>query len=473
MSVPIWQWSAVDTASKIEKREITSEEVVSHHVERMRAKNPALNAVVVDMGDQAIKDARAADTKLATGQDVGLLHGVPITIKENVDIAGRANPNGVPAMMSMMATEDSPVVSNLKKSGAIILGLTNTPEFSLRGFTDNPLHGLTLNPWDPEITCGGSSGGAASSLASGIGTLAHGNDIGGSLRWPAFCNGLATIRSTLGRVPVYNSSAPSERPLMAQLFSVQGPLGRSVADVRLGLEVMSQPDNRDPWYVPAPLQGPKPEGPIRVAKAIVPDDVEADPAILAMIDTAAEHLSNEGYVVEEVALPDLLECWQAWSDLLIGEVQIIQEKMFPAICSNDFMQVYGAYKAFSNPLDLESYMAAIAMRTRHLRKWMQFLEQYPVILCPLSAQQTFGAKADLEGDEAVINIFRNALRYIGVMNYLGLPAAAVPVGTVNGNPVGVQLVANRFREDIALNAAEAIERRAGIVLKELWARDDN
>ena len=128
---------------------------------------------------------------------------MPITIKENVDYEGRPNPNGVPAQMHLIAPSDSPVVRNLKNAGAIVIGLTNTPEFSFRGFTDNPLHGLTLNPWDPEITCGGSSGGAGSSVAAGIGTIAHGNDIGGSLRWPAHCNGIATIKPTQGRIPAY------------------------------------------------------------------------------------------------------------------------------------------------------------------------------------------------------------------------------------------------------------------------------
>lgn len=159
---------------------------------------PRLNAVVVDLGEDALKVAHAADEQRAKGGELGLLHGVPVTIKENVDFEGRPNFNGVPANKDLVAPSDSPVVRNLKKAGAIVLGLTNTPEFSFRGFTDNPLHGLTLNPWDPNITCGGSSGGAGSAVAAGIGTIAHGNDIGGSLRWPAHCNGVATIKPTQG-----------------------------------------------------------------------------------------------------------------------------------------------------------------------------------------------------------------------------------------------------------------------------------
>ena len=250
---PIWQWSALETAATIRSRAISSIEVTEAHTERMRAVNPKLNAVVVDLSEEALKAAKAADKARGKGAELGLLHGVPITIKENVDYEGRPNPNGVPTQMNIIAPSDAPVVRNLKKAGAIVIGLTNTPEFSFRGFTDNPLHGLTLNPWDPDITCGGSSGGAGAAVAAGIGTIAHGNDIGGSLRWPAHCNGVATIKPTQGRVPAYNQSAASERPMLAHLMSAQGPLARSVADVRLALEVMSQRDPRDSWWVPAPL----------------------------------------------------------------------------------------------------------------------------------------------------------------------------------------------------------------------------
>ena len=234
MAGPIWQSSAVDTAAAIRERRTTAEEVVVAHVERMPAINPSLNAVVVDLSAQAIEAARAADRAQADGAPLGKLHGVPVTIKINIDLEGQANSNGVLAFKENIAPGDSPVVANLKKAGALIIGMTNTPEFSMRGFTDNRLHGLTRNPWDSAITCGGSSGGAGASIAAGIGAIGHGNDIGGSLRWPAYCNGIATIKPTQGRIPAFNPSAPSERPLMAQFMSAQGPLAREVRDIRLG-----------------------------------------------------------------------------------------------------------------------------------------------------------------------------------------------------------------------------------------------
>ena len=243
---PVWQWAALQTAAAIRSGAISAVEVTQVHIARMRAVNPKLNAVVVDLSDEALKAAKAADRARAKGSDFGLLHGVPLTIKENVDYEGRSNPNGVPAQKNIIAPSDAPVVRNLKKAGAIVIGLTNTPEFSFRGFTDSPLHGLTLNPWDPGITCGGSSGGAGAAVAAGIGAIAHGNDIGGSLRWPAHCNGVATIKPTQGRIPAFNQSAAAERPLLAHLMSAQGPLARSVGVVRLALAVMSARAPRHP-----------------------------------------------------------------------------------------------------------------------------------------------------------------------------------------------------------------------------------
>ncbi len=297
MTAPIWQWSAVDTADAIKRGEVSAEAVARAHIERMRAVNPALNAVVVDLSEEAMTAARAADRAMASGAPLGALHGVPVTIKINIDVEGQANSNGVEGFKDNIAPGDSPVTANLRRAGAIILGMTNTPEFSMRAFTVNPLHGATRNPWDPMITPGGSSGGAAASVAAGIGAIAHGNDIGGSLRWPAYCNGVATIKPTQGRIPAFNPSATVERPLMAQFMSSQGPLAREVRDVRLGLAVMSERDPRDPWWVPAPLDGPALPRPIKVALARVPDDMETDPDVIAALRAAADHLANAGYEV--------------------------------------------------------------------------------------------------------------------------------------------------------------------------------
>ncbi|SDI08102.1 amidase family protein [Lutimaribacter saemankumensis] len=470
MDKPIWQLSATQTAAAIREGRLTSVEATEAHLARMDAVNPALNAVVLDMRDNALDTARAADAALKSGDIHGPLHGVPITVKQNVDVEGTPNINGVPANTGLIAPDDAPVTRNLRNAGAVILGQTNTPEFSMRAFTDNPVHGLTLNPWDDAITCGGSSGGAASAVAAGIGTLAHGNDIGGSLRWPAYCCGVATIRPTQGRIPAFNPSLAGERPFVAQLFSTQGPICRDVADTVLGLSVMAARDARDPLHVPMPMTGaPQPK---RVAMGKVYDDMHADTGILDIYAQAADHLRAAGYEVDEVDLPDVKGCWQAWTDLLFAEMCTLSEDAMRAAGSEDFNRVMDAYKAFSNPLDLKSYMLAQAQRLTHLRQWLSVLEDYPVILTPLMVQRTPGPRGDLDDADAVRRLMQDGARYLGIMNYLGLPSALVPVDTLDGHPVGVQLTATRFREDTALAAAQAIEDRAGTLLGRLWAKMD-
>ncbi|TYL87287.1 amidase family protein [Bradyrhizobium rifense] len=465
---PVWQWSAVDTASAIRSGAISAVETVEAHLERMHAVNPRLNAVVVDLGEDALKAAHAADKQRAKGGELGLLHGVPITIKENVDFEGRPNFNGVPANKDLVAPSDSPVVRNLKKAGAIVLGLTNTPEFSFRGFTDNPLHGLTLNPWDPNITCGGSSGGAGSAVAAGIGTIAHGNDIGGSLRWPAHCNGVATIKPTQGRIPAFNGSATAERPMLAHLMSAQGPLARHVGDVRLALEVMSQRDPRDPWWVPAPLTGPKPKGPIKVALAKIPEDMAVDPAVGAALRQAADHLERSGYRVSEVEVPDINGVWQTWCDIITNETVVMQEAGMLKVTTEDFHKAWGGMKAKASTLDLKAWMQATAARNGHIRAWQLFFEEYPVVLAPTTVKPTPGPRDDTVSAERVQEIFWGEIRFISAINVLGLPGAVVPVAVHDGKPIGVQLIAGRYREDLALDAAAAIEKRAGVLTHRLW-----
>ncbi|WP_063692791.1 amidase family protein [Bradyrhizobium stylosanthis] len=464
----VWQWSAVETAAAIRSGAISAVETVEAHLDRMRAVNPKLNAVVVDLGEEALKAAHAADKQRAKSGELGLLHGVPVTIKENVDYEGRPNFNGVPANKDLIAPSDAPVVRNLKKAGAIVIGLTNTPEFSFRGFTDNPLHGLTLNPWNPDITCGGSSGGAGSAVAAGIGTIAHGNDIGGSLRWPAHCNGVATIKPTQGRIPAFNGSATAERPMLAHLMSAQGPLARHVADVRLALEVMSQRDPRDPWWVPAPLVGARPKGPIKVALAKIPDDMAVDPSVAAALRQAADHLERSGYRVTEVEVPDINGVWQTWCDIITNETVVMQEAAMLKVTSEDFHKAWGGMKTKANVLDLKAWMQATAARNGHIRAWQLFFEEYPVVLAPTTVKPTPGPREDTVSAERVKEIFWGEIRFISAINVLGLPGAVVPVAVHDGKPIGVQLIAGRYREDLALDAAAAIEKRAGVLVHRLW-----
>ena len=257
---------------------------------------------------------------------------------------------------------------------------------------------------------------------------------------------------------------------MAQFMSAQGPLAREVRDVRLGLEVMSQRDIRDPWWVPVPLEGPPLAKPIKLALARIPDDMETDKEVLALLRIAADHLANAGYDVVETEVPDLGGTWKLWCDLIMTELSVLQEAQMREFGSADFAQTLDGFLKMATVLDGRGYMEAIAYRSRVLRNWLAFLELYPLILTPLSVKRTPVANADLGGDARVRSLYWNDLRFMSSINVLGLPAAVVPVGLVGGNPVGVQLISSRYREDVCMDAAAAIEAKVGVMAKRLWER---
>ena len=469
MTAPVWQWSAIATAAAIRNGKITAQEAVEAALERMAACNATVNAVTVDLSDEARQAARRADDTVASGTILGPLHGVPVTIKENVDQVGQATTNGVPAFAEVIAKTDSPVVANLRKAGAIIIGRTNTPEFSLRWFTDNPLRGETQNPWKEGITPGGSSGGAAAAVALGIGDIAHGNDLGGSLRYPAYACGLATIRPSFGRIPAYNPTGSEERPPSLQLMSVQGPIAREVRDVRLALAVMAQREARDPWGEPAPLEGPRLDAPIKVAVCKTPAGIACHEAVSQAIDAAANSLANAGYSVEAKDPPLMAEIAENWRTLLFTDTKVMSEAAFQQYGSDDINQVLGDYLAASNVRDLDEYIRALADRTRLLRSWSMFMEDYPLVLAPVSQVPPFLQGEDLQGPARVKEMLDEQSMLYGI-NLLGLPAAAVPTGLHDGVPMGVQIIGPRLREDLCLDAAEAVERGTGILSQQLWSR---
>ncbi|TNE40695.1 MAG: amidase [Alphaproteobacteria bacterium] len=465
----IWQWGAVKTAKAIREKKISAREAVEASLSRMAEVNASVNAVTADLSDKARIAADQADAILAAGGTPGLLHGVPVTIKENIDQIGESTPNGIPALNDVIADADSPVVSNLKKAGAIIIGRTNTPEFSLRWFTDNPLRGKTLNPWNRDVTPGGSSGGAAASVALGIGTMAHGNDLGGSLRYPAYACGVATIRPSLGRIAAYNPMGTDERPPMLQLMSVQGPIAREVKDVRLTLEVMAEYDPRDPWQTPAPIDGPRLEAPIRVALTKEPAGVPCHPTVASAINKAGHILEGAGYEVELVNPPLVTEIAETWRALLMTDTRVMNEDVMRKLGSDNFQKVLDGYFAATNTRDLKGYLQMFAGRTRLLRAWSEFMADYPLVVAPVSQVPAFAQDEDLKG-EARIRTMLDDQSMLYAVNLLGLPSAAVPTGLVDGLPSGVQIIGRRFREDTCLDAAQAIENSVGVLAKELWAR---
>jgi amidase len=463
----LWRWDAVDLAAAIRLRKVSSREAVDSVLARLAAVNPRINAVSLALAEAARAAADAADAAAKRGDALGPLHGVPVTIKENIDQQGLATVNGVAAFKGVIAPADSPVAANFRRAGAICVGRTSTPAFSLRYFTDNGVIGRTHNPWSRAHTPGGSSGGAASAVAAGIGPIAHGNDYGGSIRYPAYCCGVAGLRPSFGRVPAYNPSAAAERPPTAQLMSVQGPLARRVRDLRLALAVMALGDARDPWWVPAPLVGKAPKRPIKVALAPAPAGLSVDPAVREAVVKAGRALAEAGYAVEEAALPPVADVGERAFGAISFDVEHFMLASIREHADADGRRAIELYLEGGPRVAPADYAATLADRARLVRDWSLFLERYPVVVLPVSARPPMPHGADLVGPAETRAMIRDQSPLVA-FNFVGLPGVGVPVGTATaaeaprGLPLGVQVVAARFREDLALDAAEVIEARHGL-----------
>jgi amidase len=469
MSDVLWQASAVEIATGIRMKMISCSEVMQAVVKRIHAMNPKLNAIVVDLTEQALAEAAAADRALKSLADPGPLFGVPVTIKVNVDVEGQATTNGLPAFANLIAPDDSPLVRNLRRAGAIIVGRTNTPEVSMRVTTVNPLHGRTWNPWNPEASPGGSSGGAGAAAAAGFGPIHHGNDIGGSLRFPAFANGVTTLKPTPGRIPAFNPSAIIERGLLAQLTSVQGAIARTVADVRLATRVMAAGDSRDPVWVPAPFDGEPLSKPIRVAVTRNSYGYPMHAGINRLLDRTAAYLSDAGYEVVEADPPSIMEPARGWFSVLLTELKGTLGPIVEQHGSEEIRRIFGWCYEMGNLLDIDGFRAGLADRTRMMRAWNLFMDAHPLVLMPFLMRPLYSWNYDAQGFIQAKDLFDAAIYSYGI-NYLALPAGVVPIDLVEDLPAGVQIVGRRFREDTILDAMEVIENSVGFLVDRLWAR---
>jgi amidase len=449
----LWRLSAADLAALIRSRKISAREAASAALARLDAVNPRINAVIDHRPEQVLAQAAAVDAAIAAGEEVGVLAGVPVTVKVNTDQEGFATTNGLKMQRETIAQSNSPVVDNLRKAGAVILGRTNCPAFSYRWFTTNLIHGDTKNPRDAGLTPGGSSGGAGAAVAAGIGAIAHGTDIAGSIRYPAYACGVHGLRPTVGRIAAFNASLP-ERPICPQISAVSGPLARSIGDVRIALEAMSGRDVRDPWWVPAPLQGP--DMPKRAALCLEPDGLETASEVKAAVADAGKRLERAGWVVEEVALPPLREAAEWQTKLWLGDGY--EAALAAAEREGDpgALACLRGNRAKVYPFDAAAYSMALTRRATLTREWLQFLERYAVVLLPVSAELPFPDGLDLRDEASFARVWRAQLTQIGIP-FMGLPALTVSTGLVGRSPVGVQVVSSRYREDLCLEAGEAIE----------------
>ena len=461
MTDELWRRGACDLAGLIATGQVSSEEVVTAHLERIEAVNPALNAVTVVLAESALAAARRADERRAAGEPLGVFHGVPFTIKENIDVEGSATTQGVPALAEAVASADSPIVERMRAAGAIPIGRTNLPDFGLRVHTDSSLRGLTRNPWNPDVTAGGSSGGEASALASGMTPVGLGNDIGGSLRNPAHCCGIASLKPSLGRVPSATVIPPDGRlpgrPADGHRRA-DGPNGRRRARRLPGDRRPARPRPLHRARAARPSQA---RGVLRVALLPDPPGADTDAGIADVVRRAGDHLADAGYDVVEAVPPAFVETADVWAIWLLTELRAIMP-MLMQVMGPDALTFLGHADAHIPACDTTQFVHTLIERHAIARMWAEFQAEHPLLVLPVWNQPPFPHGWDMESfDNAVATL--DLIRPVLPANLLGLPAAVVPGGLSKGLPVGVQVVGNRYREDLVLDAAAAIERAVGVL----------
>jgi amidase len=453
--------TATELAGMIARKEVSSLEVVNAHLERISEVNPIVNAVTRILADDARDAAKAADATVGSGRRLGRLHGVPFTVKQNIDLVGSATNWGLRALADALPPMDSPVVERMKGAGAIPIARTNCPDMALRVHTDSSLGGLTRNPWNPARTTGGSSGGEAAALATGMSPIGLGNDIGGSLRNPATCCGIASIKPSAGRVPLCTVIPAIDGPASFQLMPVEGPMARRVADVRLGLEILSGRHRRDPYSVPSPTTSPRAAGrPLRVASLPEPPGGSTDPRIAERVRAATYALEAAGYEVVSDAPPRFAETVETWTKFINEDIRLLQPMISPLMGADANRFLGFAMEAYPE-LDLGGYTQVLMTRQSLMRDWALWFDDVDMVLTPTWTQLPFVHGFDIESMETA-QATLELVRCVTPANVLGLPSACVPTGLVDGLPVGVLLTADRFADDKALDAAEVIEAALGL-----------
>ena len=454
----IYYQSAAELVDLMKAKEITPLELMEETIARVEAVNPALNAFVALRPEEALAEARALTEALAAGKPVGPLAGLPIGVKDLEDVAGMVTSYGSIPFQNNMAAHDSYQVERLKKAGAIVLGKTNTPEFGFTGFTRNRVFGVTRNPWNTDRTPGGSSGGSAAAVASGMATMATGSDGGGSTRIPAGYTGCYGIKTSVGRIPW----GPS--PILYQFrIAVNGPLTRTVKDAALFLDAAAGHHPADPDTLPDPgysYVGVLEELPSKLRIAFSPDlgfaSVEKDVAACAA--DAVKAFEDMGHTVElwSGSFPDVTDAWSRFMNL---DTYVSLHKVLETE-REELSRSFVAALDLARDVTAFDLIEAQKVRSELNQTMLRIFDQYDLFVTPTLPTEAFAAQGPppSEIDGRVVPMLW-AVAFTYPFNLSGHPAASVRSGlTGSGLPAGLQIVGPRLREDLVLQASRAFER---------------
>jgi amidase len=453
---PLWQCSAARLVSNVHAGTVTCREVVESHLARIDAINPALGAVTRPLRDSAMAAAAEADRTKSRRA----LEGVAFTAKEVIDCFGSPTTFGVPATRNALPYVDAPIIARMKAAGAIIIGRTNLSEMSARMCTDNPLHGRTLSPYGRRLTVGGSSGGDAVAVATGMTPVGLGGDLGGSLRVPAACCGCVALKPTTGRIAHASSLEPRDGGLAMQWMFSLGPLTRTVADLRLLLPVVSGRDTRDPRSVDVPIERPEPEELTAALVTTLPGE-PLDAFAVDAVRRAGRALEEAGWQVEEVEPPELPRVYDIFSNLLALDLEELALRSQALISEALFEHLMRLCRA--NARRQVSLVKLCAERSRLMREWAGFFSSYCVVIGPTLGCSIWPVDADLDPVNGIA-LLERATRFIAPGSALGIPSLALPMGLSEGRPTSVLIHADLWREDLCMQAGSIVEACSTSVL---------
>jgi Asp-tRNA(Asn)/Glu-tRNA(Gln) amidotransferase A subunit family amidase len=456
--------SAVSMAEQIRRKKLSPIELVEAHLARIEKLNSKLNAFVQVDAEGARREARVAEHALTRGERVGHLHGVPISIKSSLDVKGMRCEAGTRLRAGFVAAQDAPLVSRLRNAGAIILGTTNTPELLMAWETDNLLYGRTNNPWDLSRTPGGSSGGEAAAIAAGCSAGGVGSDGGGSIRVPAHFSGICGLKPTPGRIPATGHFPNSVGPFA--LIGVVGPMARTVPDLKVLFEVMQGPDDGDPSAAPVPVRWPSRDDVKKLRIGYFEDDgrTPVTAETRAAVRAAAAALEHAGFEVEPFRPEGLESARQLWWQLfgiaggmLLGPLTKGREADLSPI-----LKQFSGWVAAEPPHTSQTLIDTWIMRDLVRMQVFSQMREYPILLCPVASIPAFrhGERSwNIDGQTVK---YLDAWSYTEWLNLLGTPAAAIPFGRSNeGLPIGVQIVARPWEEELVLAVAAELEAQRG------------
>jgi Asp-tRNA(Asn)/Glu-tRNA(Gln) amidotransferase A subunit family amidase len=456
--------SACEIASHIRRKEISPVEVARVHLERIERLNPKLNAFVDYRPEVVLAQARDAEKAVLAGGELGPLHGVPVSIKSCIDVAGHRCEAGTRLRAGRIAAEDAPLVARLRAAGAVILGVTNAPELLMAWETDNLLYGRTNNPWDLSRSAGGSSGGEAAAIAAGLSAGGVGSDGGGSIREPAHFCGICGLKPTPGRIPSTGHFPKSGGPFA--LIGVVGPMARTVEDLRTLFEVMAGSDDGDPCAAPVPVRAMD-ETAVRLLRIGFFEDDGRTPVTRetrTAVKRAASLLANCGFRVEPFRPDGLEESRQRWWEFFGTAGGMILEPMLRGHESelSPILREFCAWTKAAPPHTGDSLLAAWLARDAVREKILLQMRKYPVLICPTAAIPAFRHGEREWQVEGKTVQYLDAWSYCEWFNLLGFPAVVVPMGhSDEGLPIGVQIVGRPWEEDIVLAVAAQLERERG------------